>query len=67
MDFSRAGLKESFVKGAKVLLWVALSAVITKGIEMVTSWKPDTTEWVLVQTVVNAVLVQLSKWLTTKK
>ena len=67
MYFNQAGLKEGAIKLLKVLGWVALSAVITKLAEVVTQWQPTTADWVVAQGVINAVLVGLVKWVSTKK
>ena len=66
MDFSLAGWKEGLTKIGKVFLWVAVSAVITKAIELVSNWQPSTAEFVLMQGLLNSVLAGVVKWISTK-
>ena len=63
---SLSGWQEGMLKVIKVLGWVAVSAVITKCIELVSNWTPTTAEWVLVQGLLNSILAGVAKWLTTK-
>jgi hypothetical protein len=67
MDFSSAGFWEGAKKVLVVACWVAGSAVVTYLAELTTNWQPTTSEFVLVQGVLNSVFAGLTKWLTTKQ
>ena len=67
MDFSTAGLKDGALRLGKVLLYVAISAVVAELITIVGNWTPTTIEFITLQGVINAILAGLKVWLSTSK
>jgi len=69
MYFNRAGLWEGLIKALRVISYVAAAGAITAIIEWLSSINIDPSNYILVAVVglVNALLVFIVKWLSTKK
>lgn len=67
MDFSKAGVWDGVKKALIVFGWVAVSAIVTKAIELISTVQLENGSLMAVLALVNAVLAGLQKWLATKK